>query len=287
MGELEGPSIWRLEFHPNPARHIVMQEPVEEPQDRFFRDVATRAEASERHECFVFVHGFNVGFEDAVRRTAQLSYDLAFDGPAVVFSWPSQGGPTLASYVKDGRNADLSADSLRQVLLALGRIKGMTIHLVAHSMGTRVASAALLQLASGPQPPRVKALGQVAMIAADMDAEQFRRAAGKLTGVTQRLTLYASSADEALVASRQFAGYKRAGEAGSDLVIVPDVDTIDATEVKTSVLGLRHQYYADNTTILSDLFHLLRGRPPQERGPTLERAGTPPKVFWRFRPTAR
>jgi esterase/lipase superfamily enzyme len=39
-------------------------------------------------QAFVFVHGFNVSFENALRRTAQIAYDLNFDGAPFLFSWP-------------------------------------------------------------------------------------------------------------------------------------------------------------------------------------------------------
>jgi len=42
----------------------------------------------------LFVHGYNVSFEDAARRTGQLAYDLGFEGPTVFFSWPSRGSVT-------------------------------------------------------------------------------------------------------------------------------------------------------------------------------------------------
>jgi esterase/lipase superfamily enzyme len=40
---------------------------------------------------FYNVHGYNVSFDDAALRTAQLAYDLTFDCPAAFFSWPSKG----------------------------------------------------------------------------------------------------------------------------------------------------------------------------------------------------
>ena len=43
-------------------------------------------------QVFVFVHGFNVSFENALRRTAQIAYDLNFDGAPFLFSWPSGDG---------------------------------------------------------------------------------------------------------------------------------------------------------------------------------------------------
>jgi esterase/lipase superfamily enzyme len=289
MGELEGPSIWRLEFAPNEEKHVVMRTPVPASEQAFFRALSERLKVSTRRECLVFVHGFNVSFEDAVRRTGQIAYDLAWDGVPVLFSWPSQDSALPMDYRKDERNAALSADSLREFLTSLAaRVPGLTVHVVAHSMGSRVVTAALQQLAVADSPNNSrKLLRQVALLAPDIDAELFRRAVSKLAGVVDRLTLYASDNDDALVLSQRNAGYRRAGQGGQDLVIAPDIDTIDATQVKTSLLGLRHLYYADNSTILADLFHLLRGRPPSERSSQLERAGTPPNTFWRFRRAAR
>ena len=45
----------------------------------------------------VFIHGFNVPFEDAIYRTAQLAHDLDFDGAPILYSWPSRG--TMLGYV--------------------------------------------------------------------------------------------------------------------------------------------------------------------------------------------
>ena len=73
MGELEGPSILRLEFRADPDCHIVLKRTESLPPQRFFSTVATTAQRSPRREAFVFVHGFAVTFEDAARRTAQIS----------------------------------------------------------------------------------------------------------------------------------------------------------------------------------------------------------------------
>lgn len=35
------------------------------------------------------MHGFNVKFEEAVLRAAQIKYDLKFAGEVVLFSWPA------------------------------------------------------------------------------------------------------------------------------------------------------------------------------------------------------
>ena len=42
-------------------------------------------------QALLFVHGYNVTFESALYRTAQIAFDLEFDGVPFLFSWPSKG----------------------------------------------------------------------------------------------------------------------------------------------------------------------------------------------------
>jgi esterase/lipase superfamily enzyme len=106
LGELEAPSIWRLEFREGPAKHVVLLSAVAQPKDKFFTDLVARVRTSTRASAFLFVHGYNVTFEDAARRTAQISYDLAFEGAPVFYSWPSQG--RTPAYTVDEQNEVLS-----------------------------------------------------------------------------------------------------------------------------------------------------------------------------------
>jgi hypothetical protein len=58
--------------------------------------------------------------------------------------------------------------------------------------------------------------------------------------------------------------YPRAGESGSDIVVVKGLDTVDASGVDTSFVG--HSYFAEKRSVLSDFFYLLQdGKAPRER----------------------
>ena len=285
MGALEAPSILRLEFRADPERHIVLLGTESRAESRFFDDVTAAAGRTKGKEAFVFVHGFATTFEDAARRTAQMSYDLGFEGAPIMYSWPSAGEVGLIGYNRDGRNAELSGGALRNFLERLVKGGGVsTVHVVAHSMGNRVLTNALdLLVRSSVAIPQ---LNQVALMAPDIDAESFRLLAERIKGVPSRLTLYASSGDEALRASQQLAGYPRAGQGGQGIIVVPGIDTVDASQVDTSLLGLRHSYYADNRTIVSDLFYLFRGVAPEGRA-ALTRRTHQNGAYWEFRPAAR
>ena len=77
--------------------------------------------------------------------------------------------------------------------------------------------------------------------------------------------------------------YRRLGDAGPGLLILSGMDTIDATAVDTSFLG--HSYFAENRSVLSDIFYLVRGGLPlsQQLRAALEAAGTPPEQDWIFK----
>jgi esterase/lipase superfamily enzyme len=287
MGELEGPSILRLEFREDPEKHIVLQSTTPEDPRRFFTRVASRVSESAKHEALVFVPGFSVSFADAIRRTAQIAYDLGFDGPAILYSWPSQGKLGLVDYEKDRRNANLSVPQFRSFLTQLSKQSGAkTIHLIAHSMGNQVAVKALAELTDEPRDGGFR-IRHVALMAPDIDSTEFRKLAVAMKKAAGDITLYASSGDTALKASETLAGYPRAGAGGKDIVVIPGVvETIDCTPVDTSFLGVGHSYYADNTTILSDLFRLFRGDLARDRF-RLRPARNAEGTYWIFMPSAR
>lgn len=281
LGELEGPAIYRLEFTPDPAKHVVLSKVVpEDAADKFFADVHERVSGTSRKEAFVFVHGFNVTFEDALRRTAQISYDLGYAGAAVSFSWPSRGS-TLA-YLRDVTTADASAAALRAFLVDLSEKSGATtIHLIAHSMGNRVLGRALETMAT--RPAKDPHFQEVALLAPDVDAELLRQMSAAIRSKAERVTLYSSSHDEALRLSSKLAGKPRAGQ---KVLFIPGIQSIDASPAKTDILDFSHSYFGDSSSVLGDLFHLLQGDPPDARF-GLERVDSVAGIYWRFKRFAR
>lgn len=263
MGELEAPSIWRLEFREDPVRHVVLLDAVSGPKDKIFAELATRVQASAKNSAFIFVHGYNVTFEDAARRTAQMSYDLGFDGAAVFYSWPSQG--TVAGYTIDEANIEWAQAHLKSFLRdLLDRSNIDNLYVIAHSMGNRALTRAMATVLV-EDPALKQRLTEIILTAPDIDAEVFKQdIAPALTNAGRPVTLYASSEDLALVASKKIHGYPRAGDSGTGLVIAPGIETIDATAADTSLLG--HSYFAESRSVLSDIFYLIgSGQRAKER----------------------
>lgn len=284
IGELEGPSIWRLEFKADPTKYVTLQSVEPEDESVFMKGVSDRVGHSQKKEILVFVHGFNTSFEDASRRTAQLAYDMAFDGPTILYSWPSQGSMTPIAYNKDGRNAALTAPHLEDFLKQLVAKSGATtVDIIAHSMGNRPVTQALHDFALENPGMKKPMFNQVALMAPDVDAALFQQMAQEMEHSAGRITLYASSRDAALKLSEVFAGYQRAGEGLPRLLVLPGMDTVDASAVDTSLLGFYHSYFADNTSVLSDLFHDFMGAPAASRN-GLQAVVTAAGKYWKFVP---
>ncbi len=279
VGQLEAPSIFRLDFHETPERHVILAgiEPLE--SQAFFEGLKTRVNQSAAKSAFVFVHGFNVTFEDAARRTAQIAYDLKFDGAPIFFSWPSQGG--LFKYTIDETNVMWTVPHLRQFLTEVAeRTEARRIHLVAHSMGNRALTSALRDLSFLPDDKRPR-FSEVVLTAPDIDAEVFKKdIAPYIVQTADRVTLYASSNDTALAYSKTVHGYPRAGDSGQELLVLPGMETVDVSEVDTSLLG--HSYYGSNETVLADLIEVLQKSMPPRQRRWLRSAQIGPLEYWMF-----
>lgn len=277
VGELEAPSIIRLEIREDPTKHVVLLGSYPQDAAEFYEQLRNRVSQSPRKDAFVFVHGFNVSFEDAARRTAQMAHDLKFEGAPIFYSWPSQA--QLTAYTIDENNVEWTVPHLREFLLDVAQQSGAeSICLVAHSMGNRALTKALHGLSYRIERPIFR---EVVLTAPDIDADVFRRdLAPQIVRTAHRVTLYASSNDEALRVSKQIHGAPRAGDSGALLVVMPGIETIDVSGIDTSLLG--HSYYGSNGTVLSDLIGLLKhGMPAAQRSWLMPRdyQGLPYWVF--------
>lgn len=281
VAELEAPSVLKLDFVEDPTKHVVLLDIEEKDSETFFAQLRNRVSDSATKDAFVFIHGFNVKFRDAARRTAQLAYDLKFQGAPIFYSWPSQGG--LFQYAVDETNVVWTVPHLRHFLEEIAeQSSAKSVHLIAHSMGNRALTSALRELALERRDLE-PLFHEVVLTAPDIDAEIFRRdIAPAIVKTAQRVTLYASSNDEALVLSKQVHGYPRAGDSGDGLVVIPGIETIDVSAVDTSLLG--HNYYGDNATVISDMIDLVRNSKSARERSWLQTARLDDLFYWIFCP---
>ncbi|MBL4904487.1 MAG: alpha/beta hydrolase [Flavobacteriaceae bacterium] len=281
IGEIERPSYWRLEFSENPEKHVVLQTVSMQDKETYFQEMSKRVAKKSGKSTFLFVHGYNVSFADAARRTAQITFDLKFDGEPVFYSWPSQA--TTTGYTIDEANIEWAQHNMKNFLKDyLTKSGAQDIYLVAHSMGNRGLTKALIELIT--ENPELKSkITEIILAAPDIDADVFRRdIAPKLVSKIQKpITLYVSSDDLALLASRKVHGNRRAGDAGKGIMIVKGVETIDASGVDTSFLS--HSYFATTSTIIADILDLMKSGKRAADRETLERISRENVVYWKVK----
>lgn len=276
MGSLESPRWWKLQFSWNPKKYVVLQEIRELPEVVFFDRLRIELLKGEERSVLVFIHGYCVSFEDAARRTAQLSYDLGFKGAPILYSWPSAA--SVQAYPVDEETINWTKPHLAHFLTdVVCKTQAKFVHIVAHSMGNR-ALARMLEMF--PQHNESSVFNEIVLAAPDIDTGEFLHLAQSIQRAAKRFTLYASSNDKAIQASQLYHKYPRAGDSGNNIVVVPGVDTIDASDVDTSFIG--HSYYGDERTVISDLYYLLGGNPPDQRH-GLEPKKCPKGCYWAFR----
>ncbi len=257
IGEVESPTLGPEDEQ----EHVVLQKTETLEEDAYFAAIRNRLSTLPKDDrsCFVFIHGFNVTFENAAKRTAQIYYDLQFEGVPIFFSWPSRA--SIRHYFSDRNEIEFSRYMIKQFLIDVAqRSKADRIHVIAHSMGADATCRAIAEL--GDQG---RIFDQIILAAPDIDRDVFRtQLAPRLIRTANRTTLYCSKNDWALLASKTFNDSPRAGDSSQGALVTVGVDTVDASDIDTDLLG--HSYYGDCMPILRDVQQLiLKDLPPEER----------------------
>jgi esterase/lipase superfamily enzyme len=235
------------------------------------------AVATEERNALIFVHGYNVAFEDAALRAAQIGFDLSVKGAMAFFSWPSQG--VTSGYPADEATIEASEGVIADFMTDFAEKSGAgAVHIIAHSMGNRGVLRAVNRIAAQAQRRTGKPFGQIILAAADVDVDVFRQLSAAYAQVASRTTLYVSKRDLAVEASRWLHNFPRAGLMPPTLVL-PGIDTVNVTDVDLTMLG--HGYVADARAVLTDMYTLItRDTPPGQRFGLRPATNEQGKRFW-------
>lgn len=217
---------------------------------------AVKKELSQANEsqAVIYIHGYNVSFENAALRAAQIGVDLKVPGLMAFFSWPSKGSTTL--YTHDEVAVEASEAALTDFLKNFVTQTGVTkVHVIAHSMGNRGFLRALQRIQADVDMKDEVKFGQIFLAAPDVDVDLFKNLAHLYSTFSERTTLYVSPADKALGVSKWLHGYSRAGLT-PPVTVIPNIDTIEVPLFDLMSLG--HSFYADAAGPLHDIFDLIR-----------------------------
>ncbi|VIO79118.1 alpha/beta hydrolase [Bradyrhizobium ivorense] len=275
-GELNLPSLWKLELNPDPAKHFIFKQVVTLDTATATAEIAKAIGQTSKKSLLIFVHGYNVSFADAALRTAQLAHDLSFPGTAVFFSWPSMA--TTKGYWHDEEVVQLSEGAFDDFLDKVAGLGASEVFLIAHSMGNRLVTAVLRDRTSkGKSIPNLK---ELLLAAPDINAEIFKeKIIPGLAAIDVHRTIYASSSDVALRASKVVHDYRRVGETVGGVLIFDGFETVDASAVAPVVRAFGHSYVVDSTKVLGDIADTLSLHFTADQR-SLPKEGTPPSNWW-------
>lgn len=223
----------------------------------FAQKVSARAPGRDGRKAGVFIHGYNVNFQESVFRLAQMASDADIDGIPILFAWPADD--KLVGYVGDKEAATYSRDALAQLLTQLTRDrKPGDVTLLAHSMGAWLTVEALRQLRMTGRSATIAGL-KVILAAPDIDLDVFSAQTRVIGPLTPPMTVLVSRDDKALAFAGSVAGdRKRLGALDVDNPGVQEaaraanIRIIDISNLK-SPDPLNHDGYVIYATLYSRL----------------------------------
>ncbi|MFD0725735.1 alpha/beta hydrolase [Lysobacter brunescens] len=211
------------------------------------------AAAGDETHALVFIHGFNVTFEEAAIRAAQIGVDLDVPGATAFFSWPSRGN--VIDYPVDEACIEASERAITDFLVDFAaEVGARKLHLIAHSMGNRGLLRALQRIAANAQTRGKVKFDQIFLAAPDVDRDLFLDLAALYGEHAARTTLYASDADLPVHVSSELHQAARAGYF-EPYTVAQGVDTIAVPDFDLDLLG--HSYFAQAESLLYHMRELM------------------------------
>lgn len=282
QGELERPRkfLGIINGLENQHTHIVLKG----VQQMAFVDFQTNFSETLRNKpkkhALLFVHGYRTTFNEAAYRTAQLAWDLPFNGYAGFFSWPSAG--ETMPYLADEASARSSVPALKTFISNLLEHTELDqLHIIAHSMGSLVLTLSLKELSNDyGMAGQLDKINQLILGAPDIDQTDFRE--NILPGfkkIGKQRTVYVSDHDFALEWSSTMRVFRdRLGGIGEDIFVAEGLDTIEVSNLETDS---SHSYLFESSLLLSDLYYMLtQGLGPGAR--RLREIEKDPVNYWLF-----
>ena len=217
----------------------------------------------------LYVHGYFIDFDKGCRRAALLQKNAKLHEHMVWFTWPSDGD--IANYVQDEVDLYWSVPDIADAILDLNARSTAAggADVIGHSLGGRGVALALAEVAVRAPETRV---GDVVLLAPDMDFGIFARLLPRIRPIAKSITVYVSDKDQPLDLSEELHGYPRLGQAGNDVASLDGVEVIDVSRLPSeSASG--HLYHIHNSTVGRDLELLLNGDLSANARPRLEASG--------------
>jgi esterase/lipase superfamily enzyme len=260
-GEIE----WPPTAIGNPKEHFVVRNASYlDDENEFVRELNARLakRPKGKRNVFIFVHGYNTMFAEAVYRFTQIVHDAEAPGVPVLFTWASRG--QLSQYVYDNNSATKARDELERTIRVAFASNAEQVNILAHSMGNWVTVEALRQIRISGGIREIGKLGSIYLAAPDIDVDVFKSQMRRFGKPKKPFYIILSKDDKALGASNFLAGGQ--GRLGSTEnteelaalgAVVIDLSDVEGTDASN------HAKFAQ----IADIAPKLRGVLAQGVGP--------------------
>lgn len=223
-------------------------------------------------DVYIFVHGFNNTFDDAVLRMAGVWHYIGRRGMPIVYTWPAGHGGLLG-YFYDRESGEFTIYHLKRTLRIIAGCPAVErVHIIAHSRGTDVATTALRELngeirGAGKDPQVELKLQTLALAAPDLDRDVFAQRFGSegLANIAAQVVIYGSEEDSAIAFARKLFGssgrmgsFDPAKASPAMLAKLNQAPSIQFIRAEVSGFSTSHAYVFANPAAMSDLVLLLR-----------------------------
>ncbi|WP_298982179.1 alpha/beta hydrolase [uncultured Roseibium sp.] len=237
---------WPNSFPGDPEKNFVTRKAGYIADKASFTNEINRrlaAKPRDEREIFVFIHGYNTRFPEALYRFTQIIHDSEFSGVPVLFTWASRG--KVQDYVYDLNSAAIARQALEQTLIQLSNTRAEKITILAHSMGNWLLMETAVQASPNDRRKMTRKIDEVILAAPDIDIDLFKAQLKKLGRPPKPYIVIVSRDDRALRLSRAIAGGKeRVGAFSDDKeltelgAVVVDLTELDAQD------GSHHSKFA-------------------------------------------
>lgn len=252
---------------PDPATDMVVRDAVyRDTSQQFVSDL--KAELARRpvgdKDVFIFVHGYNNLFSEALFRFVQLAEDSKSPAVPVLFTWASRG--STADYVYDTNSATAARDRLEETIRLALSSGAEEVSILAHSMGNWVTVEALRQIQiSGDKLPSSQ-MGNIILASPDIDVDVFKTQLKRFGKPKKPFIVIVSRDDKALGFSDFIAGGKpRLGAYTNDAELVSlGAVVVDMTDVKGTD-GFNHGKFTQLAEMAPELRGMVAGAAARDK----------------------
>jgi esterase/lipase superfamily enzyme len=255
---------------------MIVEDPVttkehERVAATFRNEIARRLAFTERKEVLVYVHGYDVSFDEAAADLADIWHFVERRGIPIVYTWPAAHGG-LFGYFADRESGEFTIFHLKQFLRLLASIPQIDgINIIAHSRGTDVATTALRELiieyrAAGRNPRASLRIENLILAAPDIDFDIVRQRlmAEKFGPAFGQITVYTTDADaaldlsETLMTGTRFGRVRESDLGAREQAIFAQVTNVNFIDVQGVSTFSGHGYFLDNPAASSDVILILK-----------------------------